>query len=81
MDSAFTKKEKRRFLLKKYLREHIFDYVLKLVVNAGFVSAIIYLCNGTEYLLGLALSVAYSLVGIVNDIRFFKRYNLDLDLK
>ena len=78
---SFTDKEKKSFRMKKYLKEHIFDFVLEFLVNIAFTMLIIYLCGGEKYLLGGALASVYSLVKIFIDVRAYKKYYLDVIIK
>lgn len=81
MKTAFTNEEKRKFFFRKYLKEHIFDFILTIVVNIIFVLIILYFCKGTDYLLGIVLSVVYSLGRIAYDIRSYKKDYLNIDFK
>ncbi len=77
----FTDKEKKRFRMKKYLKEHIFDFVLELCINVAFTLLIVYICEGEKYWLGAILAVLYSIVKIFAEIRMYKKYYLDVIIK
>lgn len=75
--SSFTAEERRRFRLSKYLREHLFDYGLRIVGNVICILLVLRLCGGTNYLLGAALATAWSLGKTVWDIRWYQRDYLE----
>lgn len=79
--SSFTAKEKKRFRLKKYLKEHAFDFGFQFAVNVAFVSLVIYFCGGTRYDIGFALAVVYSIVKILYEVHIYKKEWLDVDIK
>ena len=77
--SGFTAKEKRRFHLKKYIREHLFNFCVGMVGRILLTLAVVYLCGGTNYVRGAILAVAYSIGGGLYSLRDYKKDYLDVD--
>lgn len=79
-NTGFTPAEKRRFLMRKYIREHIFDFVLGLVCNCLYVVLIVFLCGGTRYLLGVLLAVVGTIIRAAYSLRWYRKDYLNVDI-
>lgn len=77
--SGFTAKEKQQFHMKKYIKEHLFNFMIGLIGNVLLVLIVLYLCGGTKYVLGVLLAVAYSLGKGAYSLRDYKKDYLDVD--
>ena len=77
--SGFTAKEKRQFHMKKYIKEHLFNFCIGMLGNILLVLIVLYLCGGTRYLLGVLLAVVYSLGKGAYSLRDYKKDYLDVD--
>ncbi|MCD8331081.1 MAG: hypothetical protein LUB63_00920, partial [Oscillospiraceae bacterium] len=53
MESKFTVKEKKRFLLRKHMKDHAFEYVLGIIGPTALIGFLLYLCKAEEILLGI----------------------------
>lgn len=71
--SEFSVKEKQSFHMKKYLKEHIIDWIIGAVVDVVFVLLIVIVCDGTKYGYAVLLGVAHALAQAVKDIRDYKK--------
>lgn len=80
-DSNFTMKEKKKFLLKKYIKNHLFEFAVECIINILFVLLIIYLCEGTKYFLGVILAIVYSIGKIINSVKIYKKDWIDIDIR
>lgn len=81
MDSKFSKKEKRRYMLKKHIKDHLFEYVLDIVGPLTFALLLLYLCKAENYVYGIIVSVAYSFGRIVYNLYHYKKEYIDIDIK
>ena len=79
-NTGFTPAEKRRFLMRKYIREHIFDFVLGLVCNCLYVVLIVFLCGGTRYLLGVLLAVVGTIIRAAYSLSWYRKDYLNVDI-
>ena len=77
--SAFTNKEKRRFHMKKYIKEHLFNFCVGMAGRILLILAVVYLCGGTDYVRGAILAAAYSIGGGIYSLRDYKKDYLDVD--
>ncbi len=80
MSSQFTTDEKRRWRLKKHLRNHLFEYVLDLILPVVFVVLILYICKAEYILRGAVLTFFLRLCSVISDIVHYKKEYIDLDL-
>lgn len=78
-NSKFTNQERKEYLLKKYIKEHIFDFILTAIFNIIFVLIIVYTTQGKDYITGIVLALFYSLGKIIYDIQIYKKEYLDVD--
>lgn len=79
-DTGFTPEEKRRFLMRKYIREHIFDFVLSLVWSCLLVVLTVYLSGGTRYGRCILLAVAYTVVKAAYRLSWYRKDYLNVDI-
>lgn len=78
-DSKFSNQERKQYLLKKYIKEHLFDFILTIILNIIFVIIVVYITKGVDYMIGIALAFFYSLGKIIYDIQIYKKEYLDVD--
>ncbi len=69
--SGFSDKEKQRFHMKKYIKEHLFDFFLELICNCLVVWLILYFCEGKRFVLGIGLAALYTVVKAVYRLRWY----------
>lgn len=80
MNSKFTQEEKRKWLLKKHIKDHIFEYVFDFIEPIILTMFILYLCEVEQFLYGIILSVAYSLIKIFYHLYHYKKEYIDVDI-
>ena len=81
MDSSFSKEEKRKFMLKKHIKDHLFEYILDIIGPVILTILVLYLCKAQDYIYGIILSLAYSLGKVLYNIRYYKKEYIDVDIK
>ncbi len=79
-NTGFTPEEKRRFFIRKYIKEHIFDFVLSLVKNILLVGLVLYFCEGRNYALGALLAAAYTAGKGLYSLRYYRRDYLNPEI-
>ena len=80
MNNGFTYEEKRKFMLKKHIREHLFEYILDIIGPMVLTVVLLRLCHAENYLYGIILSAAYSVGRIAYSLRYYKKH-LDDEVK
>ncbi len=80
-DSGFTAKEKKRFRMRKYIKDHIFDFVLALVCNCLFAVLIVYLGGGARYGRCILLAVAYTIGKAVYSLQWYQKDYLNVEVR
>ena len=66
--------------MRKYVKEHIFDFVLGLVCNSLFAALIVYLSGGTRYGRCILLAVAYTVVKAAYRLSWYRKDYLNVDI-
>ena len=59
MSSKFSEKEKQQYLLKKHVKDHIFEYVLDFVGPIILVIILLNLCKADNLILGIVFRAAF----------------------
>ena len=75
--NSFTEEERKKFLLKKHIKNHLFEYILQILVNIGFACFIVYISGGSRYLLCMGIAAAYSVIRLLIDLKSYKKYWLN----
>ncbi len=81
MSSRFTTEEKRRWLLKKHIKNHLFEYALDLIGPVVIAVLLLYICKAEDILLGAVLAFFFALGRVVYDIVHYKKEYVDLSIK
>lgn len=68
MNSGFSEQEKKKFKLKKHIKNHSFEYILDFIGPMLLTIIILNLCKSERIWLGVVLSFFYSLGRISYDI-------------
>ena len=78
---SFTVEEKKKFMFKKHLNDHLFAYVYDFVGPLVLTVLLLYLCKAEEFWYGIILSLFYSLGKTVYNIYHYKKEYIDIDIK
>lgn len=81
MESNFSKEEKRKYMLKKHIKNHLFEYILDFISPILLTALILYLCKAENYIYGIVLSVAYSFGSLVYNLYHYKKEYTDINIK
>lgn len=81
MNSSFSIEEKRKFMLKKHIQNHLFEYIFDFIGRILITVFILYLCKAEKIIYGIILSAAYSLGKLIYDLYHYKKEYIDMDIK
>ncbi len=81
MSGNFSKEEKRKFMLRKHIKDHLFEYILDIIGPMVLTILVLYLCKAQNYIYGIILSLAYSLGKVLYNIHYYKKEHIDIDIK
>lgn len=81
MNSNFSKEEKRKFMLKKHIKDHLFEYILDIIGPMLLTILVLYLCKAQDYIYGIILSLAYSLGKVLYNIHYYKKEHININIK
>lgn len=78
MSNSFSKEEKRKYIFKKHIKDHLFEYVLDFIGPILFTMIILSLCKTEEFVYGI---VFYSIGKTIYSIYHYKKEYVDIDIK
>lgn len=81
MNGNFSKEEKRKFMLKKHIKDHLFEYILDIIGPMLLTILVLHLCKAQDYIYGIILSFAYSLGKVLYNIHYYKKEHINIDIK
>ena len=81
MDSKFTYKEKRKFMLKKHIQNHWFEYALDVVGPLIFTVILLYVCKAEHIIYGIIISLVYSIIKLAYNLYHYKKEFIDINIK
>lgn len=81
MESSFSKEEKRKYMFKKHIKNHLFEYVLDFIGPILLTLFILYLCKAEEIVYGIILSIAYSFGKLLYNLHHYKKEYIDIEIK
>lgn len=79
--SHFTVEERKRYLIKKHIKDHLFEYILDFIGPMILTWMILRLCKAQEIGYGMLLSFVYSLGRVLYNIYYYKKEYVDVDVK
>ena len=71
----------KNFLLKKHIKENLFEYALDVIITIALVVIILILCDGENFILGIILAAAFSLGKTVHRVLSYKKIRSELSNK
>ena len=81
MSSKFSIEEKRQFMFKKHIKDHLFEYILDFIGPILLTILILYICHSEDFLPGILISTVYSLVKLIYTLYHYKKEYIDNDIK
>lgn len=81
MKSGFTRDEKRKFLLKKHIKNHLFEYGMDLVAPVLLTIFLLHLCKAENFTYGILVAATYSVVKLISNIYYYKKDYVDINIK
>ncbi|HBA37947.1 MAG TPA: hypothetical protein DCY94_04430 [Firmicutes bacterium] len=77
----FTVEEKRKFMFKKHLKYHTFEYILDIIMPSILTLILLYICKAEKILYGIIVSLVYSIGKVLYSIYHYKKEYIDIDIK
>lgn len=65
-------------MLKKHIKNHIFEYLVEMVTTILYTIILLYLCGAKDIALGILFSIAYSLGRTVSEVKRYKKEYIDV---
>lgn len=81
MDSSFNKEERRKYMFRKHIRNHLFEYILDFIGPVVLTAFVLYMCNAEKYIYGIVLAIAYSAGKTVYNLYHYKKEYTNIDIR
>lgn len=78
MKQGFTKEERKKFMFRNHVKNHLFEYVLDFIGPIILTIIVLYLCKAEEIGYGIFLAVAYSAGKLFYKLRWYKKDYIDI---
>ena len=80
MKKAFTDEEVKNFLFKTHLKNHLFEYVLKIILKMAFAVLIVFISDGKSYFPAILIGLVIGLVEVVMELSSYKKDYIELEI-
>lgn len=81
MKNNFSEKEKRKFMFKKHLKDHLLEYIFDFIGPVLITIFLLYICKAEKIIYGIIISIAYSTGKTFYNIYHYKKEYIDVDIK
>lgn len=81
MESKFSIEEKKKYMLKKHIKNHLLEYFIDFITPILLVLLALSLGNAKNYFYGIVCSVIYSVINLLYHIRNYKKDYIDNETK
>ncbi len=79
--AKFNQKEKKNYMFKKHIQNHLFEYILDFFGPIVLTVILLYLCKAEEIWIGIIFSVFYSLGRLCYNLIHYKKEYVDVDIE
>lgn len=79
-ERAFTDEEVRKFLFNTHLKNHLFEYILKILLKIAFVALIVFVSGGTDYLTAIFIGFLLGAVEVLIELSSYKKDYVELEI-
>lgn len=79
-ERAFTDEEVRKFLFNTHLKNHLFEYILKILLKIAFAALIVFVSGGTDYLTAIFIGFLLGAVEVLIELSSYKKDYVELEI-
>ena len=77
---AFTDDEVRAFRLKTHIKNHLFEYVLNILVKMAFAAFIVFISKGTEYWVAILIGFILGISEVLGELKAYRKDYIEIDI-
>lgn len=81
MENKFTAKEKRKFLFKKHIKNHLFEYLIDIIGPPILAALLLYICKAENYAIGIGIALVYALIKVIYNLYHYKKEFIDVNIQ
>lgn len=80
MRNGFSKEDQQKFLFRKHIKDHLFEYILDFIGPVILTVFILHLCGAEKFIYGIVLSLAYSCGRVAYTLHHYKKVHINADM-
>ena len=77
---SFTDEEVKKFLFNIHLKNHLFEYVLNIILKMAFAALIVFISKGSDYLLAVLLGFVLGILEVLFELNSYKKDYIELEI-
>lgn len=81
MESKFTDEEKRKFIFKKHIKNHWFEYLFDIIGPLILTLILLKICKAESIAVGIIVSLVYSCGKTAYNLYHYKKEFIDINIK
>ena len=81
MESKFTEEEKKKFMFKKHIKNHWFEYLLDIIAPLILTLILLKVCKAENITVGIIISLVQSCGKLAYNLYHYKKELIDIDIK
>lgn len=77
---AFSDDEVRSFLLKTHIKNHLFEYILNILIKAIFAAFIVWISKGTGYWQAILIGIILGATEVLGELKTYKKDYIEFEI-
>ena len=77
---TFTDEEVKNFLFKTHLKNHMFEYVLNILLKIAFAALIVFISGGTKYIVAMFIGFILGFAEVLFELKSYKKDYIELEI-
>ncbi len=78
---AFTPEEKKKFRMKKYMKEKAFEFALAFIRNIILTELVVWCVGSDKFLTGFIMALGFSVGWLICELIWYRKDRLNIDIK
>jgi len=79
-EKAFSDDEIRNFRLKIHIKNHLFEYILNILIKMAFAAFIVFISKGTEYGIAILIGLILGVCEVLGELKAYRKDYIELEI-
>ena len=75
-----TDEEVKKFLFNIHLKNHLFEYILKIILKIAFAALIVFISGGKSYIPAIIIGLVLGLVEVAMELKAYKKDYIEFEI-